>query len=498
MFSVILMSFQKKDNSTKQPTGGGLAVQGTLKEPCSIMNPTISIERLSGDASPSSYTYAYINKFGRYYFITDWRWVDGLWEVDMRVDVLASFKTEIGASSQYVVRYDSTTDFNSDITDIIYPATTDMAIYHTTFQTPFVQTISQGTYVVGIISNESANAVGAVSYYAMSSAQFGMLKDTLLSDANFEAMGILDTSTPTPTWNLDDMSKELLKTMYNPFQYIASCMWFPVSSGDIPGAGVSTIPIGWWDYTLNGKLISQQTGSFFDGVMPFQTHPQAGQNGRGDYLNYAPYCKISMYGQFGTLPIDPSYRRYGEYIINNYLVDYITGICVFQSFVASSSGGAGRIPIAKTQYQIGTPIQIAQVGVDYLGSAITAANAVNNTISSTFGGFLTGGIAGAVSGAIAGAATGVYNVLDASTPQLVTGGANGSFVTSQLSTQMVTQFYRIAEENISHKGRPLCSNRTINSLSGFIMCAEGDLDISCFEEERKRISNYLVSGFYWE
>ena len=58
MFTVIVMNFAKKDNSTKQPTGGGLALQGVLKEPSSIMNPTIRIEPLAGNVSPHGYNYA--------------------------------------------------------------------------------------------------------------------------------------------------------------------------------------------------------------------------------------------------------------------------------------------------------------------------------------------------------------------------------------------------------------------------------------------------------
>ena len=220
MFSVILLGFQKKDNSTKQPSGGGLAVQGVLKEPSSIMNPTISIQGLTG--SPSSYTYAYISTFGRYYFITNWTWNNGLWEAEMNVDVLASFKSEIGASSQYILRHASSTDYNEYVTDTMYPATTEFETREYALQNIFYDQIDAGCYVLGCISNANTSSVGAITYYVMTTAQFNSLKNILLSDDNFETMEILDTSTNPPTWKLDDMSKELLKTMYNPL------VWLPV------------------------------------------------------------------------------------------------------------------------------------------------------------------------------------------------------------------------------------------------------------------------------
>ena len=492
MFTVILMSFQKKDNSTKQPTGGGLAVQGTLKEPCSIMNPTISIERLSGDASPSSYTYAYINKFGRYYFITDWRWVDGLWEVDMRVDVLASFKTEIGASSQYILRHASSTDYNEYVTDTMYPATTEFETQEYAMTNIFSDNISVGCYVLGCISGAGTASVGAITYYVMTSSQFNSLKNILLSDENFETMDILDTSTTPPTWKLDDMSKELLKTMYNPFQYIVSCMWFPFPASQVSTSASQKIKLGWWEYNVTASIVYAQRITFAESG-PFPTHPQ--YLTRGEYLNHAPYTKITLHGRFGSVALDTAFFTVGDSIYVDYTVDFISGHC---HCVINQRRGSYQKILAQRDFLLGVPIQLAQVGIDYLGAGVTAINSVGNTVSSAIKGFTMGGIGGAVAGAVAGVANGIYNTLDASMPQMETGGANGSFNSPAILTHVTAVFYKIVDENLSHKGRPLCEERTINSLSGFIMCAEGDLDISCFEEERKRIANYLVSGFYWE
>lgn len=67
-------------------------LQGTLREETNLINPSVIVE---GDDF-SQYNYAYIPKFKRKYFIES---VDvirkNLWRLNLRVDVLDSFKTQI-------------------------------------------------------------------------------------------------------------------------------------------------------------------------------------------------------------------------------------------------------------------------------------------------------------------------------------------------------------------------------------------------------------------
>ena len=129
---------------------------------------------------------------------------------------------------------------------------------------------------------------------------------------------------------------------------------------------------------------------------------------------------------------------------------------------------------------------------------MSALNSVNGTFSSAGQGFISGGITGAITGAIAGVANGIYNTLQSAMPQVETSGQNGSFLAPVNNTHVVEQFYKIVDEDISHRGRPLCELRQLNTLSGFILCAEGDIDISCYDNERKEIIRYLTEGFFWE
>ena len=499
----VYTNFYKKKNSTLQPNPGvghtewQYIVNGHLKHPCSTMNPVFDLQDMSflpEDAHPDFITYAFVPRFSRFYFVEDCVWNDGLWELHLTVDVLASFKTQLGEQSEYILRTDNdTNNFDGAITDLMYPATTNFNLERKTLANPFQTVVSEGCYVVGIISGTTASAIGAITYFALTQTQFNSLKRTLFSDDNLQTMGILDAS---GNLNIDDMSKELFKTMYNPYQYIVSCTWFPVAQTAMVGDPVSSIPIGWWSYSIGGKRLTQTSGTFHDGVDTIPVHPQAAT--RGKYLNYAPYTRVTLFGKFGTLPIDTSYVEIGNYVIGNYLVDYITGKCLYEVYLADNSAGTNRILITRTEFLIGVPVQIAQIGTDYIGATATAINSAGEVASSAFAGASVGGAFGAIDGALAGAVSAIGNTIGALMPQLRTDGTNGSFIGRELSTTLVVHHAIIVDEDIAHRGRPLCQIRKLNTLSGFVMCAEGDLNLNCYDNERNMIKQFLTTGFFWE
>ena len=63
-----------------------------LKDECNIMTPSILIH---GDIS-NDINYAYIEKWGRYYYVRDKKSLNnGIYEIFLKVDVLMSFKEKI-------------------------------------------------------------------------------------------------------------------------------------------------------------------------------------------------------------------------------------------------------------------------------------------------------------------------------------------------------------------------------------------------------------------
>ena len=75
----------------------------TLKDGCSIDNPTVSFS--GGSAIMSTLNYAYIDAFGRYYFIRDRKMtVSGVCELTLESDPLQSFATQIKAVPATITR----------------------------------------------------------------------------------------------------------------------------------------------------------------------------------------------------------------------------------------------------------------------------------------------------------------------------------------------------------------------------------------------------------
>ena len=69
-------------------------VTGTLREGCSIIDPIIKIEGISGSDLPYL-NYLEIVEFGRYYYIRDIVLVGKLFEVHCHIDVLETYKDQI-------------------------------------------------------------------------------------------------------------------------------------------------------------------------------------------------------------------------------------------------------------------------------------------------------------------------------------------------------------------------------------------------------------------
>lgn len=92
---ITLYTNNSEKNKLDKNLSNAKTFSGKLREESSIVNPYILIQI----ENPSSFNYAYIPEFKRYYFITDITSIrTGLWKISMHVDVLMSFKDTIKAT----------------------------------------------------------------------------------------------------------------------------------------------------------------------------------------------------------------------------------------------------------------------------------------------------------------------------------------------------------------------------------------------------------------
>ena len=468
--NVTLYKFTKRINSTKQPNpSDGHSFSCQLKDETSFINPILKFSPdhlTSGVFSPDVYNYAFILYWNRFYFITDWKYINGSWEAYLTVDVMASFRSEIGATSAYIIR--SNSSYNGDIIDSFYPAKTDVIIQKTNVACAWYNVApSGGSYILGVINYENGNKIGALNYYALTTSQLSSILNYLFTD------NIFNTSSIT------EMGSGLYKSLFNPFQYIVSCLWFPFSTSAF-GSSQTDVKVGYWSTGVQGIIVSSLAEkTFVTATIP--DHPQLS---RGAYLNRAPYTKHTLYiPPFGCIPIDTNFISIGKYLYSAVLVDHITGQATIRVALSPSSTNLNEYNImCERTGMIGVPIQLAQVLTDYVNTLSSASDVISSAVSFNLGGVFKG----------------LLSAVESQMPKVSTSGANGSFIETLQYPQLISEFLNIVNENRIEFGRPLCDTRTVSSLSGYIQCGEADHAFSGTRAENEEINRNMKEGFFYE
>lgn len=474
-FTVQFGTVYKKHNSTYRGAGGShwLSLSCILKENSSVTNPSLFVD-VSGNeifSTTGTLNHAFISLYDRYYFVDNWTYERGKWRADLSIDVLATWRTDIGNSSQYILRSASASD--GHIFDTVYPTKNVITTSYSNDTSPW--NLYGGTYVVGTISGNGMG-VGCVGYYALSSQQFRDLCNYLF--------GYVGNTNP-PYFDLQeiaqDMSMSTFKALYNPFQYICSAMYLPFSlSGMNPSQ--QNIDVGYWNIPVQGgRLVTISPYTTTRTLAWSGSHPD---DSRGDYVYCNPYTRVDVdfqpFGHF-QLPSDIVYARGG--IELGIRVDTITGkgTCYVGGVVE---------PIMTLEAQVGVPIKLSQMATDYLGIATSVTQGVANTFSSISKGDIGGAISNAVSG--------IDSAIRSQVPTMSTMGSNGGFSSLTQAPVAVFTYYSLVDEDNTRLGRPLCQIRTINSLSGYILCENAAVETAGTFEENQEIARLMNSGFYYQ
>lgn len=552
--SVGLFKFNKKVNSTIAPAQGAGTITAmiNIKEASNLFSPTLVFTTdifQSGDTiqNPMEYNYCYIPDFKRYYFIKQWSWLLGRWECRLEVDVLASFKREIGNSTMYVLRSASRAD--GSILDTKYPVKRQIA-YRKNVLTPHVPvwntnlhsaSIDEGFYCVGIANND-LNALGSVAYYAFSVDAMRELMTMMYSSPSW--LGVTDAG----------ISTDLQKMLLNPLQYIVSCVWIPTGFSPSGGTGTNTVPYGWWSITLPSTTVYRITQGrlvlYKDWFFGLREHPQKTSDDLA-WLNLAPYTMFSLnFPPFGMIPLDSLRLTDSDGIHCGIWIDVITGKATLRisRAVVENQSWVPREQFYETVAQLGVPMALAQMSVDLsslgnssqmiggaalgavtgagakklagkgataLGNALTRATSnqrvqdilanhprLNNMVSSlqsslaVTAAYDTGD---SLLDTVKETASDVGNALIAAMGQCSSSGATGALGMLDYPPELIQYFQYVVDMDPVHNGYPLCEMTQINTLSGFILVGNADeFTANCMAVERQAVIQYLEGGFYYE
>lgn len=471
-------NLSKRSNSTKQPTGTGSEYNCILKSASGILRPVIELQ-LSITQAPA-WNYAYIPDYNRYYWITDCVYSGRLWEISLAVDPLASFKTDIGGSTLYVLRASAEKD--GAITDMMYPLKeTYTAEAGEIISTPWwtlAPGVSSGYFVVGIMGRiTDATQAGGITYLVMGPNQFKEFTEKLFAD---------DLSYYTGTDPLG-IGESLAKMIFNPAEYINSVTWIPGEPGGVTIAA-NGWHVGWWSYDQAVKTLSPASRLTYSATLSFSAHPAA--SARGVFMNSAPFTQRWVFlPRVGYVTLDTNYLTDKSGIVVNLEVDPITGAGVYT--ISPQGGGA---PLERIGCQIGVPVQLAQTGISFT----EAWGAIESTVGAGMSAALS---ASPSSGSVASLDAAIGSVSSILSPHITKIGSQGGYLglVGAGSPIMLSVFRDVAEADNTENGSPLCKNRQLSTLGGYIKVMHGDISASgATGSELDQIRGYLESGFYYE
>lgn len=526
---ITLYTFNKKINSLARPTGG-TTIESTIKDSrCNAMAPVITFK--FDKTNEPAYNYAYIPKFGRYFFIESWTYESGVWVAYMSVDTLASFRDYIIASTQFVTR--SYSDFNSYIVDGYAPIISKSATAHADGQALDMA----GTYIMGI--SGPGNTSESVQYYAITADALNTIftnlyrtdwKGGALSDLNLDGTGL---------------TNDVIKAVANPVSFIVSLKYFPgIFASDFGDASTKNdIYLGWWKSGASGRPIAPVTKDGFvknlqllSQSFKIPSHPQ--KDARHMWLDDPDFtaCVLQFF-PFGSVMLNVRDFRADNYTVRTSgKVDLQTGeatLCVYGdkagvvSYMTTTWGVSRTVgQLSQNYFDMASTYNDAQAlmaKADYqvMDQSLTISQNIMGTGTKAADALATGNPVGALSAGIdiaSGFISGfgrreaelqgkltqingkqtVNNAIRAQIPVHTTSGQNEGFIGFSYTPGVYCSYTLIGDVYRETMGYPLYAKRTLSSLSGYTECQAPAIEAPCTMQEKSLILQYMTTGFYIE
>lgn len=471
MATAYTYSFSKRHNSTATPTGG-TSVDVLLKGGCDILTPVFT---LNYSGIP---TFNYMSFEGRYYFVTGIRSVrQDLWEISAKVDVMATWKSAIQASSPYVLYY---THNNTEIADKRLSIKASKTKQSNSGTFGFLGT--SHCYILTVIGENNVNA------YCLNQAQIeGLYSGTFEThfDNAIDALpavtgtGFADTIISFAEWY-----QAFLKSTAGCFNYagtvsdnIKSCLILPVTSGSVGGTPNTPVYIGAIDTGIRGFKINNRTMTDYATVtIPWQNN--------SDWRRLSPYHEIFLYiPALGLISLSPSDLIGATTLRVNMTMDVLSGDAIFEV----KADNDNVVYYASTN--LATPYAI--------GSSQVSPSQITNALV---------GAAGALTGNPTIAAAGLLGLANDIQPNPICIGSNSGGAILGIHADTVTCYTifhdtAVVPSNVSaEKGTPYNGVLALSGLTGtpYVQTSGASVAGTMTDTEREEINNIMDGGFYLE
>lgn len=473
------------------------------------MTPVLQIRGSNADDYLGRFNYAYIPRFNRYYFIKQAAYNSdlGCWTIYLQVDVLATAKAAIVASTQFVER--SFSRHNLMIPDGAY-ISDGVPVFSNTIHSNFFDAApSSGKYIIGVISTgTNMTRFGGVQYYILTSADMNGLVNFMMGTENYADASVTQ------------ISADLLGFLADPMQFIVSCKFIPrldvITNDDLNNMTRAAIKFGAWESTVSGYRLPD---SFINPApvirrgfsMQLTDHPQAIT--RGGWLNGNKTTeRILRFEPWGMIPLDCNRLVSYENIYLDVAIDIITGDGILSVYAIDNPetvpANIDTLPLITTQSSsvlIDIPLaQLRHEGYLKMGLDMFIRPRENAT-QGFMSGFSSGGMAGGIMGALGGfqnggglsSISGMYDALQSFYGAPQSQGTPGSLL-CRMPVIIFNKFMNLVSEDLAEFGRPLCSYTTLSNLTGFTKCVNANIATSLLEPEDREIESLMNSGFFIE
>lgn len=501
-FNVNFYTFSKKQRSTAVPSGTGKTVSCHANQTLDILAPEIILDWRQESGLPTVYNYARISDFGRWYWITGWRNDGGIWSASLKVDPLASWKSNIGNSSLYVYR--SSSSYNGRIADTMYPPIARFRRFKINLPRMWsyggdtaLVTANGGFYILGITGQ------GATEYYAFTYANLNAFLTSLFADSYYNAV----------LAHYDATEFTEAKVAIDPMQYISSIRFWPCGLAS-PGTAwalhftgiVGSIPVG----PVNVSATAMKFTAV--GAYPDQTsynttyydlditasdfvHPQAQE--RGDFLNLAPWTQIEfVYPPWGIIELNPADLLDCDYLRMRITADIRSGSALLTlSTLTSYTNSYGQtvtreMIIARSVAQVGVNCPLSK----YQQTGTGASTKVQGAINAAKDVVMSAGLntIGALKDLVSTAE------LNGLIPHLSVVGSEGSGASMSGDPVLSIVQQYASQDDLAALGRPLMDIRQLSQIPGYIKADPDELAVPCTDAELSEIRESIAGGFFYE
>lgn len=484
MATATFFTTAKRHNSTLIPTGGTV-LNVSLKNGCDLLAPTFYLDYASVP------TWSMMQFAGRYYFITGITSLrQDYWQIDAEVDVLATYKSDIQATTAFVL-YDATA--NNDIIDSrLAVNTSETTVINRASFAPGLLS-GTGKIVLTVVGSNTTNAYiirndQLAQILNSADVQNAMSQQNVYGgvDVDYSQTEALPDGTEIETYvKIGEWLKTLAHSIRqntvillsgnNPLECIRSAIWYP---WDIVGDGLpENIHLGLIDTQVQAASIVSKVryGSTTINI-PWQA---------SDWRRNAPYHQIYLYIPFiGTVQLSASDLVGKTSLTVGWAFNKLTGEMNVQ--VTTNEGDIVGVYHAQTAVSI-------PVGV----SNISPGQAMNSILSGA------GAVAAAVSGNLFGAAALAAQSISAISPQItcIGGASGGAAIGLELDVVCYSVFHNTsAEPNTiaSVIGTPTMAHHSLAQKTGYVQTQDASVSGSMTDTERQRINQLLDGGIYIE